>query len=281
MRNNVIIRCMACSVILTVSSACTLTGTDPTQNLPPTFTVAYDGNGNTGGTVPADSGRVHYEQGTTVVVLDDTGDLERIPAAGTSEAFNGIDGWNTQADGNGTSYAPGEAFIMGTADVTLYAQWKAFMLRDTGPAGGLIFYDKGIYSAGWRYLEAAPADQGEWLPWSNIVNVACGGTSTSIGTGKANSALIIAQPGHIQSSAKLCLDYYSGTYGDWFLPSKEELNLMYSNLCLFDVGDFRYNLYWSSSESSATHAWPGDFALGTQNVYNKVDVADVRAARAF
>jgi hypothetical protein len=34
---------------------------------------------------------------------------------------------------------------------------KAYKVGDTGPAGGLIFYDKGNDSGGWRYLEAAPA----------------------------------------------------------------------------------------------------------------------------
>lgn len=34
-----------------------------------------------------------------------------------------------------------------------------------GPAGGLIFYDKGIYSDGWRYLKAAPSDQSTSTPW--------------------------------------------------------------------------------------------------------------------
>ena len=33
-----------------------------------------------------------------------------------------------------------------------------YKIGDEGPAGGVIFYDKGEYSDGWRYLEAAPAD---------------------------------------------------------------------------------------------------------------------------
>jgi uncharacterized repeat protein (TIGR02543 family) len=34
-------------------------------------------------------------------------------------------GWNTEADGSGSSYAEGGRFTMGTADITLYAQWTA------------------------------------------------------------------------------------------------------------------------------------------------------------
>ena len=35
---------------------------------------------------------------------------------------------------------------------------KAYRIGDRGPAGGYIFYDKGNYDKGWRYLEAAPHD---------------------------------------------------------------------------------------------------------------------------
>lgn len=33
-----------------------------------------------------------------------------------------------------------------------------YKVGDIGPAGGYIFYDRGYYENGWRYLEAAPAD---------------------------------------------------------------------------------------------------------------------------
>ncbi len=34
-------------------------------------------------------------------------------------------GWNTQANGLGTAYSPGDTFTMGAANITLYAQWTA------------------------------------------------------------------------------------------------------------------------------------------------------------
>lgn len=74
-----------------------------------------------------------------------------------------------------------------------------YALRDVGPAGGLIF----AYSGG-LYYEAAPTDQSVNKAWSNVTNIAIGTTGTAIGTGQANTNLIIAQGGHTLSAAKLC-----------------------------------------------------------------------------
>ena len=80
----------------------------------PIYTVTYHGNGNIGGSVPTDSN--DYLTGDIVTVLGNTGALTK-----TGFTFNG---WNTAADGTGTSYAGGNTFAMGLADVTLYAQWS-------------------------------------------------------------------------------------------------------------------------------------------------------------
>ena len=79
----------------------------------PTYTVTYNGNGETSGTVPMDSSS--YTSGAEVTVLGNTGYLKK-------DDHNFV-GWNTQADGSGTDYAAGAGLTMGTADVTLYAQW--------------------------------------------------------------------------------------------------------------------------------------------------------------
>ena len=81
----------------------------------PTYTVTYNGNGSTGGSVPVDS--ANYLTGAIVSVLGNTGSLVR-----TNYAFSG---WNTLANGSGTSYDPAQTFSMGSANVTLYAKWAA------------------------------------------------------------------------------------------------------------------------------------------------------------
>lgn len=82
---------------------------------PLNYLVFYDGNGNTSGSVPSDS--TAYTAGTTVTTRSNTGALTR-----TGYIFNG---WNTAADGSGTSYAAGTAsFAMPANDLTLFAQWS-------------------------------------------------------------------------------------------------------------------------------------------------------------
>jgi uncharacterized repeat protein (TIGR02543 family) len=75
--------------------------------------VTYAGNGSTSGSVPVDSSSP-YTSGAEVAVLGNTGSLARL---GYSFA-----GWNTSADGSGTSYVAGDKFTI-AADVVLYAQW--------------------------------------------------------------------------------------------------------------------------------------------------------------
>jgi uncharacterized protein (TIGR02145 family)/uncharacterized repeat protein (TIGR02543 family) len=78
----------------------------------PTYTVTYNDNGCTGGTVPVDLKK--YKIGDSVKVMD-SGTMVK---SGCNFA-----GWNTAANGIGTNYAPGDTFTMATANVTLYANW--------------------------------------------------------------------------------------------------------------------------------------------------------------
>ena len=82
---------------------------------PSTYTVTYDGNGKTSGDVPTDSNSP-YAKDAEVTVLGNTGSLAK-----TNYTFTG---WNTEANGSGTHYDAGDKFDMGTANVTLYAQWE-------------------------------------------------------------------------------------------------------------------------------------------------------------
>ncbi|WP_341301325.1 InlB B-repeat-containing protein [Lysinibacillus sp. FSL H8-0500] len=79
----------------------------------PTYTVTYNPNGATGGDIPEDTQR--YEENTSVTVQGNSGNLIK-----TGYTFAG---WNTQADGQGDSYAENGTFTMGTSNQILYAKW--------------------------------------------------------------------------------------------------------------------------------------------------------------
>lgn len=71
------------------------------------------------------------------------------------------------------------------------------------------------------------------------------------------------------------------TFNDYFLPSKDERNEMYTELHLYGLGGFIDDFYWSSTEFMNTDAYIQDFIDGTQGNYNKEGEYNVRACRAF
>jgi hypothetical protein len=159
---------------------------------------------------------------------------------------------------------------------------KVYKIGDTGPAGGWIFYDKGSFSDGWRYLEAAPRDvdkETQWGPFGKSI----GGTGTAVGSGRGNTQLILdalRREGETGRAAQLGAAFEAGGFKDWFLPGKDELDLMYKNLKARGLGNFR-DRYWSSSETSNNFAWFQRFSDGYQGINYKNHTYSVRAVRAF
>ena len=160
---------------------------------------------------------------------------------------------------------------------------ETYQKGDRGPAGGFIFYDKGAFTDGWRYLEAAPAST-EVPPaiWGDRYYSVT--TGEAIGDGKRNTELIVAsQPGAV-TAAWLCTNMVFNGYRDWFLPSRYELDLMYRelrNLGGFYTSDY-YSYYWSSSHSGLWWtAWVLNFRNGDHDTYGKDSTQRFRAIRAF
>ena len=245
----------------------------------PTYTVTYNGNGNTGGIVPQDSTR--YFANNTVTLLGNTGTLTK-----SGYVFGG---WNTEANGTGTNQVAASTFTMGTTNIVLYAIWRDYyVVGDTGPAGGFIFYDKGYYSAGWRYMEATPSDHAMRAIWPGLSgNIATGATATGIESGSANTTTIVSVHGvgMVGSYAALLYkDLVLGGYDVWFLPSKDELTQL--NVSQQEAGYSNGNIYtwfWSSSEFNEAEAWEVDIASsgGYQQHHQKSNFFAVRAVRAF
>ena len=157
-------------------------------------------------------------------------------------------------------------------------------------AGGLVFWLDGNGGG----LIAAPSDQSgaaEWGCYGTIM----GANGTAIGTGYQNTIDIVnanCSPYFSGNSiaADICANLTLGGYSDWFLPSKDELNEMYSNigqgnaLGLGNVGGFADSDsdYMSSTEIDAYNAWCQYFNNnGLQDYHDKIMTTYVRAVRAF
>jgi hypothetical protein len=149
-----------------------------------------------------------------------------------------------------------------------------------GPGGGIVFFNKGNTTGGWQYLETATSDQGTGVAWG-CEGTSIPGTQLTVGSGEANTSLIVAGCNEASFAAKLCDNLTLGGQTDWFLPSRDELYLMYENLHLNNQGNFTLSDYWSSSEYDGNLAWRFNFYyVLAANVY-KNEVYYVRAVRAF
>lgn len=116
----------ACLCAAILSACAPVIGTSTLAPAQPTYAITYDGNGSTSGSAPVDG--ESYLEGAHVTVLGNTGNLVKIGSI--------FSGWNSKADGSGTPYSAGFTFSMGSAAVTLYAQWTV-----APGGGGITVYD--------------------------------------------------------------------------------------------------------------------------------------------
>jgi len=119
---------------------------------------------------------------------------------------------------------------------------KDYSIGETGPGGGIVFF----------------AENGTYME-----------CSWTLGRGTWDSA---------QKNIK---KYRGGRKNDWRLPSVDELELIYSNLKLQDLGGFTIDKYWSSLQENNDSIWTFDFNSGTKDTSKKSFSCSIRAVRAF
>ena len=181
-------------------------------------------------------------------------------------------GTNVTVTGLGTTASP---YIVGNPTLTIGQSYQ----------GGIIFW---LDATGQHGLIAATVDQSTGIQWYNSVDRYTGTTGDGLYAGEMNTAMIVAaqisdnQTGNF--AAKVCADYsvtVSGiNYGDWYLPSKYELNLLYLQKNV--VGGFADEPYWSSTELSDSQARLQYFNDGYQSINAKSTTTSyVRAIRSF
>lgn len=154
--------CIALLIVLLCLTGCPAPGGDNGGG--EKYTVTYDGNGNTGGTVPTDSNV--YASGSMVTIPGNPGTLAK-----TNCTFNG---WNTKANGSGTTYTQGETCPIGSANLTLYAKWTSLPTYT-------VTYDANAATGG-----IAPIDTTHYLPGQMVTVQGNSGGLTTPGFGFAS-----------------------------------------------------------------------------------------------
>ncbi len=180
------------------------------------------------------------------------------------------------------------------------ARGRTENLGNVGPAGGLIFYDKGNDDDGWQYMEVAPVDaefEAVWGGKGELVEFTFRGHTR----GEGNTTRIVevlgnAEPyeGRTDYAAKAASELSYGGYSDWFLPSIENLENIDRFLFKQGLGDFQsYSVsnqtskyYLSSSESTEDEAYAIYFGFssgGRDNIFHpyKDEPYLVRPVRKF
>ena len=252
------------------------TGISPIWSLASMTGITYSIVVATGDGVP-----VPYTDGagTTINIAPNTGKITI--TAGASGDHNGAYVVTAEASNDSPAYIGGS-----TATTTIMVD-VTYKVGDTGPAGGKVFYVnvESYETNGWRYLEAAPSDEGRY-GWAAVDRIVIIGTSTAIGTGSSNTAKIVEALGdndNTDHAAKICFERgldVPADHNDWFLPSKDELNELYKQKNSVD-GTMSLT-YWSSSEDDSRFAWIQGFnSSGFQIVDVKSIKYRVRAVRDF
>uniref|UniRef100_UPI0040478540 hypothetical protein n=1 Tax=Algoriphagus sp. TaxID=1872435 RepID=UPI0040478540 len=136
-------------------------------------------------------------------------------------------------------------------------------------------------------LIAATSDHSVTVRWlaSGQPQTVTGATGFTLGTGLSNTNKIISSQGTTTTyAARVCADYsitVDGiTYSDWYLPSIDELRILYRNKTA--IGGFRNSSYWSSTERNDAYAYERNLGNDTGSDANKsTNSKYVRAIRAF
>jgi hypothetical protein len=203
--------------------------------------------------------------------IDPTGGTSYV-AAGTSQLLSvpyALNALSSSTSGNGFNHYVGELF-----------------------GGGVIFHVFRDATGAEHGLIVSLSDLSSSYQWSNINSQQLGVNAESVWNGPANTAAIISQSGHTTSAAALCDNFSGGGFTDWYLPSIQELNMLWNNLynvnrTLDSDGNpssiiIGPQFYWSSTEISATVAlsfneYVGNTAGGDKDASPQY----VRAVRAY
>ena len=262
------------------TSGLAVLSTSPVTNINSTSAVSGGDIVNDGGSAVTQRGIVWSTTPNPTTANNNT-----IDGSGTGSFVSSLNGLTANYDyfvrayatnANGTAYGNELLFASATSPLAIGDSYQ----------GGIIFYLNGLGGG----LIAAPTDQSSGAEWGCQGTTISGADGIAIGTGAQNTIDIEAGCSTSGTAADICANLLLSGYTDWFLPSIDELNLMYQNigqgnaLGLGNVGGFATDVeYWSSTENSDIFAYVQSFfqrgfpystGKGNPSYY-------VRAIRAF
>ncbi len=229
--------------------------TDPTNELQDISIVDHD---------------LTISSGSTLTLPDEVDDADADPTNEIELPLGGADGQVLSTDGSG-NYS--------WVDVT-----TTYSVGDFAH-GGVVFW---VDETGTHGLVCALSDQSAGIQWYNGTSLDTRALRTGVYGGATNTERITDTQGSGSYAAFICAQYDGGDYGDWYLPAKGELHLMYQNKATINATvianggtELTTDFYWSSTETSVTSASSQSFDLGFQGSVNKVGLSRARAIRAF
>ncbi|MFZ4414196.1 MAG: T9SS type A sorting domain-containing protein [Bacteroidales bacterium] len=255
----------------------------PTVSTNTVSTITHT-NATCGGNITNDGGATITSRGVcwNTIVNPTIASNKTIDGSGTgifSSMITGLDSITTYyvrayaTNSIGTAYGNQVSFttiIIGDS----YQGGKVFCILQSGDSG---------YIAGQMHgLISATSDQStgaQWGCWATLI-----GTSNVVGTGNQNTIKIMNSCPTAGIAARICGDLVMGGYSDWYLPNKNELQLLYYNRLI--IGGFSDNYYWTSSEANGNaapgNAYEMDFSIiNYVNIPQKNKTNYVRAIRTF
>jgi hypothetical protein len=168
-----------------------------------------------------------------------------------------------------TYYARPYAHSSGAS--TFYAEQISFKTLETpyvptiggpGPGGGIVFYLDGNGGG-------MEVDDVSWASSWGCEGLSIPNLNPLDGFGLANTDTILHYCQDANIAAKLCSDYNGGGFSDWYLPSFEELLLIYN--VVFEPGylSIPVSIYHASNEQGANSSMGIHFMSGSTTISNK------------
>lgn len=164
---------------------------------------------------------------------------------------------------------------------------KRYKAGDTGPGGGIIFYvNPNAKADKWTYLEVgksdiSPQDQYKFK-WGPTIEEC--GTGEKIGDGLNNTKKLAAKgSSHEAASAVYGKDLYGNKCKDWFIPSRDEIKLLYESIKsgILNPESFSPDYYWTSSEEGDSGAWKINLQSGKSFEELRTNECRIRPVRRF